>query len=219
MTDEDARDMHALALGTARDTPFAQEERLYGAALARALMAALRASSEHVYDISPAPPAASGWRLVPVEPTEEMLKAAAKEEQRCAIHNYGAPPHADDLWSVMLAAAPPPPVPAQAESGDAWEMAIVNADKFAERIRELEGENAGLRELYDGNTKFLAALAKGESERAERLTRAAETARDALLKIDSLNDNPRVFNGDINEVVVEALATLSAALPREGGKE
>lgn len=54
-----------------------------------------------------------GWRLVPIEPTPNMLKAAGKSENECAIHNYGGRPEADEYWSVMLGAAPAPAEPDQ----------------------------------------------------------------------------------------------------------
>lgn len=47
-----------------------------------------------------------GWKLVPVEPTEEMYRAAYDLANRSAIDNYGAPPPVDDLWFVMVSAAP-----------------------------------------------------------------------------------------------------------------
>lgn len=176
MTDEDARDMHALALGTARDTPFAQEERLYGAALA----------PERGGGSEPAPPAASGWR--------ESLRPHIMGALKLELHDHQKAHALTEAVMRNLAAAPPPPVPAQAESGEVCPIGMLPehrslcsnascrhclADRLAncsDRIRELEGENAGLRELYDGNTKFLAALAKGESERADSLTRAALSA-------------------------------------------
>lgn len=46
------------------------------------------------------------WKLVPVEPTEAMWKAADKQSEFCAIHNYGASPSAEDYWHAMLDAAP-----------------------------------------------------------------------------------------------------------------
>jgi hypothetical protein len=40
------------------------------------------------------------------EPTPEMLKAAHREEDLCAIHNYGGSPRVEDTWAIMLAASP-----------------------------------------------------------------------------------------------------------------
>jgi hypothetical protein len=50
-----------------------------------------------------APP---GWKLVPIEPTAEMLEAAHKLIDFCAAENYGSPPSATHLWEVMVGAAP-----------------------------------------------------------------------------------------------------------------
>lgn len=52
--------------------------------------------------------AALGLRVVPAEATEEMLTAMAKAEEQSAIHNYGALPHGEDAYAVMLAAYPDP---------------------------------------------------------------------------------------------------------------
>ncbi|UBB18313.1 hypothetical protein [Comamonas odontotermitis] len=41
-----------------------------------------------------------GWRLVPMEPTEEMIKAGNTKTWVLPCH---------DCWSAMLSAAPPPP--------------------------------------------------------------------------------------------------------------
>jgi 1,6-anhydro-N-acetylmuramate kinase len=49
---------------------------------------------------------ARGDRVVPAEPTREMLVETAELENSTAIHNYGGTPTADDYWSVMLSASP-----------------------------------------------------------------------------------------------------------------
>lgn len=56
-----------------------------------------------------APVAAPGWQMVPVEPTPEMIHAG--------IHH----PLVGDTYSSMLAAAPPPPVPAPVQ-GERWKL-------------------------------------------------------------------------------------------------
>lgn len=48
----------------------------------------------------------SAHKLVPVEPTPEMLAAAHALEDQCAVENYGGSPAAADTYAVMLAAAP-----------------------------------------------------------------------------------------------------------------
>ena len=47
----------------------------------------------------------AGKTLVPTEPTLQMLTAAAKYEDFCAIHNYGGSADADGIWQAMLEAA------------------------------------------------------------------------------------------------------------------
>lgn len=53
---------------------------------------------------SPAPRGAQGWRMVPVEPTDEMIEAGyeALEQGR----EWGRMQCAPDVWEAMLAAAP-----------------------------------------------------------------------------------------------------------------
>jgi len=71
-------------------------------ALRDALRAALAAEQPQ--------PVASGWRLVPVEPTEDMLFAA----------ELSLPRHYRDLYRAMLDAAPPAPT----EQPVAWTVAF-----------------------------------------------------------------------------------------------
>jgi hypothetical protein len=63
--------------------------------LARAAIAAM-----------PAPAVPAGWRLVPVEPTEEMERAGAAEVDRTNPYSDDV---ANNIWTVMLRAAPPAP--------------------------------------------------------------------------------------------------------------
>lgn len=84
------------------------------------------------------PPAAqgtvAGWKLVPIEPTDEMWKAADKQSEFCAIHNYGASPSAEDYWHAMLDAAPLPSPEALPASG-------VNVEAIARAICKGKGLN------------------------------------------------------------------------------
>jgi hypothetical protein len=48
----------------------------------------------------------AGWRLVPVEPTEEMERAGAAEVDRTNPYSDDV---ANNIWTVMLRAAPPAP--------------------------------------------------------------------------------------------------------------
>ena len=43
---------------------------------------------------------------VPVEATDQMLRAAGKEQDRCAELNYGAAAPVENIYDAMLAASP-----------------------------------------------------------------------------------------------------------------
>lgn len=55
----------------------------------------------------------SGWKLVPVEPTDEMFAAAAYRDRMYALTGGGHRATADEHWAAMIAAAPTPPDAAQ----------------------------------------------------------------------------------------------------------
>ena len=64
--------------------------------------------------LHPFPPGGmAGWKLVPVEPTEEMLAAAHDGDREYTLRNFGdvmtvmQGPY--DHWAAMIDAAPPPP--------------------------------------------------------------------------------------------------------------
>ena len=64
--------------------------------------------------LHPSPPEGmAGWKLVPVEPTEEMLAAAHDGDREYTLRNFGdvmtvmQGPY--DHWAAMIDAAPPPP--------------------------------------------------------------------------------------------------------------
>lgn len=69
-----------------------------------------------------------GWQLVPIEPTEAMLVAAAKQEDETPLSAWGKIVPADhrDIYKAMLASAPQPPAQESA-----------NVAKDAERWRTL----------------------------------------------------------------------------------
>ena len=50
--------------------------------------------------------APEGWRLVPVEASEEMLKAASWAQRNCNPDNYGNADHLVTAYRAMIAAAP-----------------------------------------------------------------------------------------------------------------
>ena len=83
----------------------------------RAAKAALRAA---LSTAAAQPPA--GWKLVPVEPTDEMLKAADDGDDEYTLRNFGPGvqrvmqgPY--DHYCAMLAASPTPPAEQQAQPG------------------------------------------------------------------------------------------------------
>lgn len=47
--------------------------------------------------------------LVPVKPTDAMLKAEAIREDRWSAYNYGSPLPVEYAWDAMLSALPAPP--------------------------------------------------------------------------------------------------------------
>ena len=53
----------------------------------------------------------AGFKLVPVEPTLEMLTAAGREDDKAFIDGMPHGATAADTWAAMLAAAPTPPAP------------------------------------------------------------------------------------------------------------
>lgn len=72
-----------------------------------------------------------GWKLVPIEPTEDMEFAGNQVADALAVNvNYTGYTHdcatAEDVYKSMLSAAPPPPVTAQGQQG--W-MPIETAPK------------------------------------------------------------------------------------------
>ena len=67
---------------------------------------------------APPPVVPAGWRLVPVEPTEEMDVAGALAHEQSNCHDHIGP--INSAWSAMLAAAPQAPThPGQAPTGGA----------------------------------------------------------------------------------------------------
>jgi hypothetical protein len=59
-------------------------------------------------DYEPAP--MQGWKLVPVEPTEDMWKAVNKLDDEMAAGNYdGKGCSIEQAWNCLLDAAPTPP--------------------------------------------------------------------------------------------------------------
>lgn len=86
----------------------------------RDTITALRAEIERLEAAEPV----SGWKLVPVEPTLEMLVAAGREDDAAFAggSTHGARP--EDLWAAMLDAAPSPPAAIPALTMDELERQV-----------------------------------------------------------------------------------------------
>lgn len=105
----------------------------------------------------------SGWKLVPVEPTEEMLAAADAGDREYTLRSFGdvmtvqQSPY--DHWYAMIAAAPQAPTGQQAD-----EVRILRkqVSSYKTLVRCLEEQRDHLRE---GAQKAAEARATLESER------------------------------------------------------
>ena len=79
---------------------------------AREALAAYEALAAHDAEQAQAAKAVpAGFKLVPVEPTLEMLTAAGREDDKAFIDGMPHGATAADTWAAMLAAAPTPPAP------------------------------------------------------------------------------------------------------------
>lgn len=71
-------------------------------------------ASREPHHVPSTQPPQAGWKMVPVEPTQDMLTVGEAEfRSYCLRHMFGHPA----VWAAMLAAAPLPPVPGQ-EGGE-----------------------------------------------------------------------------------------------------
>ena len=108
------------------------------------LRASLAASPTPPAEQQAAPKAApAGWKLVPVNPTPEMWKAAKSVPDP----NPPYPPHYGLVWDAMLAASPTPPAEQQAAPkaapGDAIDEAMRERDDAEDFIDALLDEVLG----------------------------------------------------------------------------
>jgi len=71
------------------------------------------------------------WRVVPAEPTDEMVDAGVEWWHRNEVL---LDDQCQGLWSAMLAAAPPVP----AGSGDGWREIAEAAQFLSDRLDQLE---------------------------------------------------------------------------------
>lgn len=93
----------------------------------------------HPTPAQPAPVVPEGWKLVPVEPTEEMLAAAHEGDRQYTLRNFGdvmtvmQGPY--DHWVAMLAATPTPPAQAAADAERI--KALAYCDEVERQIMEV----------------------------------------------------------------------------------
>ena len=88
---------------------------------AKAIEREVRADVERLLAEKEAAPA--GWKLVPVEPTDEM---------RCSVKHQAYSDLIDEDWAAMLAAAPLPPAPAQEEVASIRDQALEEAARICD---------------------------------------------------------------------------------------
>ena len=101
--------------------------------------------------------APAGWRLVPVNPTPEMWKAAKSVPDP----NPPYPPHYGLVWDAMLAASPTPqslsaaPVEVADAMADSQYLAGVSAGWNAANA---DNPNEALRKLHESRAGYLKPL-------------------------------------------------------------
>lgn len=108
-----------MAGGMVKDSAQAKRiaEGLLSPAIAKLEQAARRA---------PAAPVPQGWKLVPVDPTQDMIDAADQSDREYSQRAFGGAMHlsqsGEDHWHAMLAAAPQPPeaAPVQMPTPDSY---------------------------------------------------------------------------------------------------
>lgn len=101
------RELDANALEAARDTLWNQQEIAYGDTPDNRATFTRQASEIVASYLNALPPQQEGWRLVPVEPTNEMIGAGLAERDR-----PGSGHAVSLIYGAMLAAAPLPTPPA-----------------------------------------------------------------------------------------------------------
>lgn len=123
---------------------------------------------------APAVQVPSGWKLVPMEPTLEMLQAAEAELER-HFDEYGERADHDWIYRAMLAAAPAPaPVAAEAEHRP---TAVSNPASVA--FVDANGDIIAKRQLTPWSELFLGpgkteAVAQGGGVDAEKVMALVE---------------------------------------------
>ena len=119
-----------------------------------------------------------GWKLVPEEPTPEMVKAAHDSDAAYSLRNFGPGFHlcqsGEDHWSAMLAAAPQCPQPqAQWDASQikqpGWDHVFA---AFVEGAREAranpDATDEDFQRAADGHTKRVFEEVDPASEEALR---------------------------------------------------
>jgi len=115
---------------------------------------------------------AQGFRLVPIEPTPEMVKAARDSDTAYSLRNFGPGVHfcqsGEDHWSAMIAAAPQCPQP-QAEPSPE----VKRVKNRAEELWPLIDQYASCRIDCDRSS---GAISKQYLKLSESVLRAALSA-------------------------------------------
>jgi len=122
-------------------------------------------------------PVAGEWKLVPVEPTEEMIDAG--NEARTSVR---ADTNTEDTWSAMLEMAPEPPLhPAAAPPA---------SDALVEALEKIAGE----QKVYKGHGDY-DIIPAFDADEAQRIARTALASKaGGNWPIDDEDKFQRAFN-------------------------
>jgi hypothetical protein len=170
--------------------------------------------------------APEGWKLVPIEPTEEMHVAAVRTAIRCS-GNADFPPR---VYRAMLAAAPAHPVvqpgpggsaPAPVPAGDAWAL----PDAIRVPLHKLWADIGYLiGRAKHGDTDLAVHTVKALCDEVERTVLAALSnqvpAGDAaMVALRRALDAAQVPSGYRADIIGFFCNEWNAALSREGRAE
>ena len=159
-----------------------------------------------------------GWKLVPVEPTEDMKAAAVKYANGAAVYKnvaaealrieegiYG------EVYEAMLTAAPQPPAQAQEPFG------YFRAEPFG--WTDCASDDEGAKALYEHPATQPAPVAQGDAEDAARYRWLRENwfTMDSNYKtcISFRTNRPRW--SDFSEKELDAAIDAARAQAKEGG--
>lgn len=132
-----------------------------------------RAAESHLHAqvaaLTAAPGVQAGWKLVPIEPTDEMLQAAERGDREYSLRNFGEGPTVMqgpyDHWVAMIAAAPAQPAEgaayAELPDFDAVEQHIYGACRRYITRDMLEPIHNLIREAIDADRASSAQAPAG----------------------------------------------------------